>query len=100
MPVIANRIILPAGSRGQIRPIWGAGTITYVTADGKKSYTVRHSKRQAWRTSLPVLRAMLRVWFTYPQLRSRWQSGYQELTDPGFWPKTLKLTAADLPPAE
>ena len=98
--LIANRITLPAGSRGQIRPVWGAGTITYVTADGKKSYTVRHSKRQAWRTSLPVLRAMLRVWFTYPQLRSRWQSGYQELTDPGFWPKTLKLTAADLPPAE
>lgn len=87
--LIGNRIVLPAAARGQIRPIWGAMEIAYVSIDGKRSYTVRHSKRRAVQVSLPILRSMWRIWRGYDGLRETWRSGYETLTARQFWQARL-----------
>jgi len=87
--LIGNRIVLPAAARGQIRPIWGAMDITYVSIDGKRSYTVRHDKRHALRVSLPILRSMVQIWRDYDGLCEKWHSGYETLTARRFWQSRL-----------
>lgn len=89
--LIGNHIVLPASDRGVRRPLWGAASITYVTADGKRSYTVRHSKARAVRVSLPILRAIWKIWRGYDALRADWRSGYHDKTRPAFWQKILRL---------
>ncbi len=91
--LIGNRIVLPAHERGARRPIWGAAQITYLSADGKRSYTVRHSKTRALRASLPILRAMWAILRDYDTLRATWHTGYDELTGQAFWTDILNCDA-------
>ena len=89
---IGNRITLPATRRGQIRPLWGAAEITYVSPDGKRSYTVRHSKRAGLRLSWRILRGALRLWRGHDRLSADWRAGYDRLTGSDFWKTRLGLT--------
>lgn len=93
--LIGNRIVLPADQRGVRRPLWGAAEITYVTNDGQRSYTVRHSKAQALRVSLPVLRAIWRIWRDYDRLRDTWRTGYDSMTQRAFWRQRLTPDGGD-----
>ncbi|KAA8610006.1 glycosyltransferase [Salipiger aestuarii] len=97
---IANRITLPAGVRGAIRPIWGAGEITYTSADGRKSYTVRHDKARALGVSRPIWAAMRAIWRDYDALCADWHSGYDRLTTEGYWRKRLDAPAPEAKPAD
>lgn len=90
---IGNRIVLPAHDRGARRPIWGAARISYISADGERSYTVQHSKAKAFNVSLPILRAMWAILFNYTALRENWQKGYEELTGTKFWHDILHVPA-------
>jgi hypothetical protein len=94
-----NRIELTAAQRGQIRPIWGAAQITYVSSDGKRSYTVTHSKRRALKASLPIWRAMWKIWRNYDALRLSWRAGYDSLTSIDFWDKALTLQSSEAYPS-
>lgn len=89
--LIGNRSVLAAVERGQIRPIWGAKALTYITSDGKRSYTVRHSKREALKVTLPVLRAVWAAWRNYDSLRDSWREGYRDLTQREYWQKALAV---------
>jgi len=87
--LIGNKIRMGADARGQLRHVWGASEITYVTADGTRGYTVKHSKKRALKASLPILRATWKLWRSYDEVRDAWQAGYGRLTTPEFWQKKL-----------
>lgn len=86
-----NRITLKARQRGQLRQVWGASEITYVTADGKRSYTAVHSKTRALQTSLPILRAAWHLYWSYDAVRDEWRRGYQDMTQTAFWHNLLGM---------
>jgi len=86
-----NHITLPADARGQRRPIWGASQITYVSSDGKKSYTVTHDKQRAWKELRTYAKTALHLWRNYSQIQNEWQRGYRDLTTGPFWRDILKL---------
>lgn len=88
---IGNRITLNADKRGQLRKVWGAASLTYVTADGARSYTVQHSKTRALQTTLPVLRAAWQLWRSYDTVRDDWRGRYRDMTQPGFWHDLLGI---------
>lgn len=88
---LGNRITLGADKRGQLRHIWGASALTYVTADGARSYTVEHSKTRAAQTSLPILRAAWKIWTSYDTVRDDWHAGYDTMTKPAFWRDQLDM---------
>lgn len=88
---LGNRITLPSDTRGQIRRLWGAARITYRSSDGVQSYSVVHSKRRAWASSRIIWAHAWTIWRTYGALQTRWRTGYQDLTQPAFWQKVLKL---------
>ncbi|MCB1396682.1 MAG: glycosyltransferase [Rhodobacter sp.] len=83
--LFGNRIVLNAGQRGQLHPVWGASSITYISSDGEQSFTVQHSKLRAYRQGIRMLRNMVTLLTQYDQLRSSWLSGYRELTTKSFW---------------
>lgn len=85
-----NRIALTGGSRGNLRLVWGAAEITYLTEDGQKYMTVRHSKAKAYRQGLRMVRNMARMARQYPRLREQWQRGYAQMTTEAFWTETFK----------
>lgn len=87
-----NRIVLQASERGQIRKTWGAAQITYVSSDGRQSFTVRHSKAAALRQGWRMLRNGLRLARRYEDLKREWRQGYDALTrGDGFWRRRLGL---------
>lgn len=90
-----NLITLPSEARGQIRPLWGATRITYLSSDEAQSYTVTHSKRRAWASSRAILAHAWAILRDYEALQTRWRTGYKELTQPGFWHKALNLPDPD-----
>jgi len=91
-----NQLVLRSSQRGQIRQTWGAARITYLSADGSQSFTVRHSKRAALREGWRMLRNGLRLMRAYPRLKAEWREGYAELASTGFWTARLGIEA---PPA-
>jgi hypothetical protein len=95
-----NRISMGADKRGQLRPVWGAAQISYVSANGARSYTVEHSKKRATETTLPILRAAWILWRTYNTVRDDWRKGYTSLTKPSFWRKLLSVKPdSEAPPS-
>ncbi|RVV97620.1 glycosyltransferase [Mesobaculum littorinae] len=90
-----NHIVLPAAQRGGRREIWGAAQITYVSADGKSAYTVRHDKARAWRLVYAYAKTSLALWRDYDQIKDRWRQGYDALTTRGFWRGKLGLATPD-----
>lgn len=92
-----NRLVLQSGQRGRIRETWGAAEITYVSADGKQSFTVRHSKRAALRQGWRMLRNGIRLMRDYPRLKTEWRKGYAELASTDFWTRRLEIAPEPAP---
>lgn len=90
-----NHVTLPAAIRGARRPIWGAAQITYVSADGKRSYTVRHNKTRALRAAWAYVKTTHQLWRDYDAVKNRWRKGYDELTTQAFWNKILGRNPSD-----
>ncbi|TMV90014.1 glycosyltransferase family 2 protein [Thioclava sp. BHET1] len=80
-----NRVTLKSGQRGALRDVWGAARITYVSIDGRESFTVRHSKLAALREGLRMLRNEITLARRYPELKDEWRKGYEALASTAFW---------------
>ncbi|EAR49450.1 putative glycosyltransferase [Oceanicola granulosus HTCC2516] len=93
-----NRITLDATQRGRIRKVWGASELT--VRDGARAYTVRHSKRAAFREGWRLTRLLVRLAWRRDALRRDWQAGYPRLTDDAFWTGALGLPKLPGPDAE
>ncbi len=86
-----GRIVLRAEDRGKVGWSWGAAEITYLSADGRQCYTVRHSKRAFLRE---VARFTGLAWAflrAYPGLLERYRKGYEEMTGEGYWRAKLGM---------
>ena len=77
------------------RMMWGVSQVTFHDPVKRKGYTLRHSKRRAFGTSLRSFRLMLVFWLRYDRLKADWQKAYPELTGRDFWDQTLALTPAE-----
>jgi len=88
--LFGNRIVQPAGARGDLHPVWGAAQITYLAEEGEQAFTVRHSKAKAYRQGFRMLRNLIRTAIRYPALRHQWQTGYDDMTTETFWVDTFK----------
>lgn len=88
---LGNRVTLEAQDRGSLRWVWGASEITYLSADRRQCYTVRHSKARLARESWRFLRAALRFLADYDGLLKRWRKGYDDLTGESYWRRKLRL---------
>lgn len=94
-----NRRVLRAGERGRIRETWAAAQITYLDGSGKY-FTVRHSKRKAFRQGWRMARNLFRFNGRMDDLKTQWREGYNRLATDDFWRDRLNLdqpsaTAAD-----
>jgi len=87
-----NRIVINSEDRGILSLALGASEITYLSANRRHSYTVRHSKvkclRSLARFSVNALSFLLR----YNRLAAAYQDGYQELTSEPYWRRKLGLS--------
>ena len=88
-----NHVTLKSGQRGALHEVWGAARITYVSADGSQSFTVRHSKRAALRQGLRMTKNEIALARRYHVLKAQWQKGYVALTSWSFWVKKFGLDA-------
>lgn len=89
--LVGNHIWLSARDRGNRRAIWGASEITYVSIDGEKKYTVRHSKLRFMKNAAKILPLMWKISKNYSQIRDAWQNGYRNMTTPESWKSLLNM---------
>ncbi len=80
-----NEVTLRAGERGNVGAHWGASRITYISADGTKTFAVRHSKRMALPQILRMIRNLRALSRSYERIKADWRAGYAELATQGFW---------------
>ncbi|WP_417806468.1 glycosyl transferase [Thioclava sp.] len=90
-----NHITLKSGQRGALHEVWGAARITYISADGSQSFTVRHSKRAALCQGLRMTKNEIALARRYRDLKAQWQKGYGDLTSWRFWLKKFGLDAPE-----
>lgn len=88
---IGNHLTLRAGQRGDIRAMWGASRVTYISADGTQSFTTRHSKRKALAQSLRLARNIATLALRFTTIRGNWRKGYADLTTRDFWISQLDI---------
>ncbi|WP_353351240.1 hypothetical protein [Aquicoccus sp. SU-CL01552] len=89
--LFGNRIVLEAQDRGSIHLAWGASEITYLSANKRQCYTVRHSKRAFLRESARFTALALTFLRRYPRLVKQYRKGYDELTGEGYWRAKLGM---------
>lgn len=88
-----NSLTISAKDRTDLSLTWGAAQITYLDTSSGKSYTVRHSKSKGFGLSARFLKKLGYLLWTYSEMKTLWQQGYNELTsDDQFWVKTLGVT--------
>lgn len=87
-----GRIVIEAENRGKLGMVWGAAEITFLSADKRQYYTVRHSKMRLARESWRFLRAAIRFLRGYDLLLDDWRDGYETLTDESYWRSKLKMS--------
>lgn len=92
-----NRLTLPADRRGHLPDIWGAARITWVTADGSRTFTSRHSKPKAALRLARVCWRLARLALRYPALKAEWQAAYPALASEAFWAERFASTPANGP---
>ncbi|MBR9843110.1 MAG: hypothetical protein GYB25_08115, partial [Rhodobacteraceae bacterium] len=87
-----NRIVINSEDRGLPSLTLGAAEVTYLSANRRQFYTVRHSKtkflRSVARFSVNALSFLLR----YKRLTAQYRDGYQELTAEPYWRRKLGLS--------
>jgi len=86
-----GRIVLRAKDRGKVGWSWGAAEITYLSADGRQCYTVRHSKRAFLRETARFTVRALAFLRAYPRLLQHYRKGYDTLTGEGYWRAKLGM---------
>lgn len=89
-----NKPVIEAHDRGHLRWVWGASEITYLSANKRQYYTVRHSKMRMLRVTARFLRNALRFLVRYPSLVRAWDEGYENLTSDSYWRGKLRMRAA------
>ncbi|NBE06432.1 glycosyltransferase [Paragemmobacter ruber] len=87
-----NEVTLRSGQRGDVGAHWGAARITYVSADGTKTFTVRHSKRVALPQVLRMIRNLRTLSRRYDRIKADWRTGYDALATQGFWAQQFAAT--------
>ena len=80
-----NEVTRRSGERGNVGAHWGASRITYVSSDGTKTFTVRHSKATALPLILRMIRNLWAFFRNYKRIKADWRRGYAELATQGFW---------------
>lgn len=86
-----GRTVLSAKDRGKVGWSWGSAEITYLSADGRQCYTVRHSKRAFLREGARFARLALAFLRAYPELLEQYRSGYDALTGEAYWRAKLGM---------
>lgn len=94
-----NHRVLRAGERGRIRETWAAAQITYLDGHGKY-FTVRHSKKKAFKQAWRMFRNTLRFNSQMDDLKIEWREGYDRLATDQFWQKRLGLKNEPVTPDE
>ncbi|TDK50891.1 glycosyltransferase family 2 protein [Antarcticimicrobium luteum] len=89
-----GRIVLRAEDRGKVGWSWGAAEITYLSADRRQCYTVRHSKRAFLREAARFTALALAFLLRYPRLLTRYRKGYEQMTGEGYWRAKLRMEGA------
>ena len=74
--------------------VWGASQLTYLSANKRQCYTVRHSKLRMARVTGRFLSLSARFLLRYPQLQDEWAQGYENLTSDTYWRDKLTPPAA------
>ena len=89
---LGRKIVVEAKNRGQLGMVWGASEITFLSADKRRCYTVRHSKVRLMRETWRFLRGAIRFLRAYDGLKQEWRDGYEELTSEAYWRRKLRMT--------
>ena len=92
---LGRRITVQAECRGALWACWGAAEITFLNAARSKYYTVRHSKRAAWRETLRFVKNARAFLKAYDQLAADYRGGYEKLTSNAYWQVKLGLPPED-----
>ena len=88
-----NRVVIEAPDRGQLRCVWGASQLTYLSVNKQQCYTVRHSKRQMAKETVRFCSLALRFLKRYGEIQSMWSEGYGTLTTDSYWRQKLRAPA-------
>jgi galactofuranosylgalactofuranosylrhamnosyl-N-acetylglucosaminyl-diphospho-decaprenol beta-1,5/1,6-galactofuranosyltransferase len=88
---LGRRITVEGKNRGKIGMVWGASEITFLNAAQDKYYTVRHSKRAAWRQTLRLLRNARQFLRAYDGLAQAYRKAYPDYTSETYWQAKLGL---------
>lgn len=88
--LIGNRVVIEAHDRGHLTWVWGARQLTYLSANKRQCYTVRHSKKRFLKETLRFCKNALRFLVRYRQLRGTWHKGYESLTSDQYWRQKLR----------
>lgn len=87
-----DKIVVSMGDRGIVYPAFGAGEITYLSADGARAYRVAQSKRRFFATGWKMAKILRRFLRDYATIREQYRQGYGRLTTRGYWEDRLDLT--------
>lgn len=87
--LFGNRVVIEAHDRGLLKWVWGASQLTYLSANKRQCYTVRHSKLKMLRVTARFCALSVRFLTTYPKLRAQWTEGYEGLTTEAYWRQKL-----------
>ena len=88
---LGKKITVLADHRGALGFCWGASEITFVNATGNKTYTVRHSKKAAWREIRRFAKNAVAFLKSYESLLAAYRAEYDTLTSEGYWRSKLSL---------
>lgn len=92
---LGRRITVQAENRGALGICWGAAEITFLNAARSKYYTVRHSKRAAWRETLRFAKNARAFLQAYERLAADYRMQYGSLTSEPYWQAKLGLPSED-----
>ena len=87
-----DKIVVGMGDRGIVYPAFGAGEITYLSADSARAYRVAQSKRRFFATGWEMAKILRRFLRDYATIREQYREGYGRLTTRGYWEGRLDLT--------
>ena len=90
---LGRKITVQAHNRGHVGFVWGAAEITYLNVSRDKFYTVRHSKRAAWRQLWRLVGNARAFLASYEQLAAQYRDGYAQLTGEDYWMAKLRREA-------
>lgn len=71
--------------RSFLWPYWGKARVTIVDISAKRSYVVRHSKRQFFALLWQLIKCLWRWNSVYAELKQDHKAGYKRLATPAWW---------------